>query len=260
MLELITQKDRDFVQNIENFDEKGIEKFINKKLGEITIAIETAIGNANKAKDEIQKAKNFNTDSDWQTHIPIFGPWLGKTSAEKQEMKSNMILEVADLQNESMVQMTTIIKEVITFSTYNFEFAMRMNQVLSLVIVQGFVKSDGGTIRLTKDTKKEFQQMQKFLLDFIEKHGKHKSTINNLQAELDKKNQIDDEQYKLIEKHYQEFIQYKNYNDKIIQEQECKIDELKDILNKRKNVFTNSISILALIVSIVSIVLYFTGY
>ncbi|EAJ1249545.1 hypothetical protein CJO65_05490, partial [Campylobacter jejuni] len=58
---------------------------------------------------------------------------------------------------------------------------------------------------------------------------------------------------------YQEFIQYKNYNDKIVQEQECKINELKDILNKRKNVFTNSISILALIVSVASIVLYFIG-
>ncbi|EAL9665085.1 hypothetical protein D0T64_07025, partial [Campylobacter jejuni] len=61
------------------------------------------------------------------------------------------------------------------------------------------------------------------------------------------------------EKHYQEFIQYKNYNDKIVQEQECKINELKDILNKRKNVFINSISILALIVSVASIVLYFIG-
>ncbi|ELQ4068970.1 hypothetical protein QSL92_000566 [Campylobacter jejuni] len=61
------------------------------------------------------------------------------------------------------------------------------------------------------------------------------------------------------QKHYQEFIQYKNYNDKIVQEQECKINELKDILNKRKNVFTNSISILALIVSVASIVLYFIG-
>ncbi|HEC1552116.1 TPA: hypothetical protein R1X44_000151 [Campylobacter jejuni] len=93
----------------------------------------------------------------------------------------------------------------------------------------------------------------------MEDHEKHKDTINNIQVELDKKNQIDDEQYKLIEKHYQEFIQYKNYNDKIVQEQECKINELKDILNKRKNVFTNSISILALIVSVVSIVLYFIG-
>ncbi|EIB2719198.1 hypothetical protein K8P62_000853, partial [Campylobacter jejuni] len=55
------------------------------------------------------------------------------------------------------------------------------------------------------------------------------------------------------------FIQYKNYNDKIVQEQECKINELKDILNKRKNVFINSISILALIVSVASIVLYFIG-
>ncbi|AXL41196.1 hypothetical protein A0L20_07230 [Campylobacter jejuni] len=93
----------------------------------------------------------------------------------------------------------------------------------------------------------------------MEDHEKHKDTINNIQVELDKKNQIDDEQYKLIEKHYQEFIQYKNYNDKIVQEQECKINELKDILNKRKNVFTNSISILALIVSVASIVLYFIG-
>ncbi|ELU3369392.1 hypothetical protein QPB50_001329, partial [Campylobacter jejuni] len=48
-------------------------------------------------------------------------------------------------------------------------------------------------------------------------------------------------------------------NDKIVQEQECKINELKDILNKRKNVFTSSISILALIVSVASIVLYFIG-
>ncbi|EJB6912539.1 hypothetical protein [Campylobacter jejuni] len=96
-------------------------------------------------------------------------------------------------------------------------------------------------------------------MSFIEDHEKHKDTINNIQVELDKKNQIDDEQYKLIEKHYQEFIQYKNYNDKIVQEQECKINELKDILNKRKNVFTNSISILALIVSVASIVLYFIG-
>ncbi len=31
MLELITQKDQDFLQNIENLDEEYIQKFINKK-------------------------------------------------------------------------------------------------------------------------------------------------------------------------------------------------------------------------------------
>lgn len=32
MLELITQKDQDFLQNIENLDEEYIQKFINKKM------------------------------------------------------------------------------------------------------------------------------------------------------------------------------------------------------------------------------------
>ncbi|WP_442884708.1 hypothetical protein [Campylobacter sp. CFSAN093238] len=155
--------------------------------------------------------------------------------------------------------MTTILKEVVIFFTSSFCIATRMNQALSLIIAQGFVKSDGKVIRLSKAAKEQFQQIQKFTLSFMEDHEKHKDTINNIQVELDKKNQIDDEQYKLIEKHYQEFIQYKNYNDKIVQEQECKINELKDILNKRKNVFTSSISILALIVSVASIVLYFIG-
>ena len=259
MLELITQKDQDFLQNIENLDEEYIQKFINKKISEIAIAIETAAENADKAKDRTQKAKNLNTDADLLTHIPIFGRWLGETSEEKKEIKSNMILEVAELQNESMNQMTTILKEVVIFFTSSFCIATRMNQALSLISAQGFVKSDGKVIRLSKAAKEQFQQIQKFTLSFIEDHEKHKDTINNIQVELDKKNQIDDEQYKLIEKHYQEFIQYKNYNDKIVQEQECKINELKDILNKRKNVFTNSISILALIVSVASIVLYFIG-
>lgn len=39
MLELITQKDQDFLQNIENLDEEYIQKFINKKISEIAIAI-----------------------------------------------------------------------------------------------------------------------------------------------------------------------------------------------------------------------------
>ncbi|EIT8204259.1 hypothetical protein L3L31_000056 [Campylobacter jejuni] len=51
MLELITQKDQDFLQNIENLDEEYIQKFINKKISEIAIAIETAAENADKAKD-----------------------------------------------------------------------------------------------------------------------------------------------------------------------------------------------------------------
>ncbi|HEG4827185.1 TPA: hypothetical protein SEE65_000407 [Campylobacter jejuni] len=84
MLELITQKDQDFLQNIENLDEEYIQKFINKKISEIAIAIETAAENADKAKDRTQKAKNLNTDSDWQTYIPIFGCWLGETSEEKK--------------------------------------------------------------------------------------------------------------------------------------------------------------------------------
>ncbi|EOH8019834.1 hypothetical protein ACMCLI_000456 [Campylobacter jejuni] len=84
MLELITQKDQDFLQNIENLDEEYIQKFINKKISEIAIAIETAAENADKAKDRTQKAKNLNTDSDWQTYIPIFRRWLGKTSEEKK--------------------------------------------------------------------------------------------------------------------------------------------------------------------------------
>lgn len=73
-----------FLQNIENLDEEYIQKFINKKISEIAIAIETAAENADKAKDRTQKAKNLNTDSDWQTYIPIFGRWLGETSEEKR--------------------------------------------------------------------------------------------------------------------------------------------------------------------------------
>ncbi|EAL3175383.1 hypothetical protein A8M17_06815, partial [Campylobacter jejuni] len=187
MLELITQKDQDFLQNIENLDEEYIQKFINKKISEIAIAIETAAENADKAKDRTQKAKNLNTDSDWQTYIPIFGRWLGETSEEKKEIKSNMILEVAELQNESMNQMTTILKEVVIFFTSSFCIATRMNQALSLIIAQGFVKSDGKVIRLSKAAKEQFQQIQKFTLSFIEDHEKHKDTINNIQVELDKK-------------------------------------------------------------------------
>ncbi len=86
MLELITQKDQDFLQNIENLDEEYIQKFINKKISEIAIAIETAAENADKAKDRTQKAKNLNTDSDWQTYIPIFGRWLGEISEEKKKL------------------------------------------------------------------------------------------------------------------------------------------------------------------------------
>lgn len=86
MLELITQKDQDFLQNIENLDEEYIQKFINKKISEIAIAIETAAENADKAKERTQKAKNLNTDSDWQTYIPIFGRWLGETSEEKKKL------------------------------------------------------------------------------------------------------------------------------------------------------------------------------
>ncbi|MFK0447421.1 hypothetical protein ACISOM_06840 [Campylobacter jejuni] len=167
MLELITQKDQDFLQNIENLDEEYIQKFINKKISEIAIAIETAAENADKAKDRTQKAKNLNTDSDWQTYIPIFGRWLGETSEEKKEIKSNMILEVAELQNESMNQMTTILKEVVIFFTSSFCIATRMNQALSLIIAQGFVKSDGKVIRLSKAAKEQFQQIQKFTLSFI---------------------------------------------------------------------------------------------
>ncbi|EOI0587607.1 TPA: hypothetical protein R2P16_001681 [Campylobacter jejuni] len=62
------------------------KKFINKKISEIAIAIETAAENADKAKDRTQKAKNLNTDSDWQTYIPFFGRWLGETSEEKKKL------------------------------------------------------------------------------------------------------------------------------------------------------------------------------
>lgn len=106
---------------------------------------------------------------------------------KKKEIKSNMILEVAELQNESMNQMTTILKEVVIFFTSSFCIATRMNQALSLIIAQGFVKSDGKVIRLSKAAKEQFQQIQKFTLSFIEDHEKHKDTINNIQVELDKK-------------------------------------------------------------------------
>lgn len=85
MLELITQKDQDFLQNIENLDEEYIQNLLIK-ISEIAIAIETAAENADKAKDRTQKAKNLNTDSDWQTYIPIFGRWLGETSEEKKKL------------------------------------------------------------------------------------------------------------------------------------------------------------------------------
>lgn len=86
MLELITQKDQDFLQNIENLDEEYIQKFINKKISEIAIAIETAAENADKAKDRTQKAKNLNTDSDWQTYIPILDVGLEKHQKKKKKL------------------------------------------------------------------------------------------------------------------------------------------------------------------------------
>ncbi|MBY7061856.1 hypothetical protein H0O07_03820 [Campylobacter jejuni] len=86
MLELITQKDQDFLQNIENLDEEYIQKFINKKISEIAIAIETAAENADKAKDRTQKAKNLNTDSDGKLIYQFLDVGLEKHQKKKKKL------------------------------------------------------------------------------------------------------------------------------------------------------------------------------
>ncbi|EJG9876370.1 hypothetical protein N1A41_001417 [Campylobacter coli] len=81
--------------------------------------------------------------------------------------------------------------------------------------------------------------------------------IKELEERLNKKRQIDDEQYKLIETHYQEFINFKMQMENDTKEKENKISDLKFKISKKNTAFNIIISSLALIVSIVAIILQF---
>lgn len=81
--------------------------------------------------------------------------------------------------------------------------------------------------------------------------------IKELEERLNKKRQIDDKQHKLIETHYQEFINFKMQMENDTKEKENKISDLKFKISKKNTAFSIIISSLTLIVSIVAIILQF---
>ncbi|EHA5532835.1 hypothetical protein JLZ80_001800 [Campylobacter jejuni] len=81
--------------------------------------------------------------------------------------------------------------------------------------------------------------------------------IKKLEEGLNKKRQVDDEQHRLIEMHYQEFINFKIQMENNIKEKENKISDLEFKISKKNAIISILFSSLALIVSIVTIILQF---
>ncbi|EOI6145188.1 hypothetical protein ACMU5N_000977 [Campylobacter coli] len=254
---LITKEVQNFLNNSDSYDEKSISNFVNNKLEEFTILVENSIADINKMKLKIKQAKDYDTSGDILSHIPVFGNFLGKSSEDKKEERTRLMLDIQDEQNKAIQQLTTIMQEIMQLSTCKFGIAMAMNQALIFLIAEGSIKRDGQTKRLSTETLKKFQEVQKFIQAFIDEHEQHSTFRNEMQKELEKKQKIDDEQHKLIETHYQEFINFKMQMENDTKEKENKISDLEFKISKKNTAFSIIISSLALIVSIVAIILQF---
>lgn len=251
---------------IKNCTPEELRILAKDQVKQIDMKIQEASKKIVRAKELAHKAKNIK-NSFFETINPF---------AESERDKKINALSDADIANaEAIGAQNELIQETIKLICCDMVFADLMINEMALMIYEKYEKDEKAMQSLSNDTKKiskeitatichqaqqriaEMQKAKQEIYETKEDIKDIEEDIKELEERLDKKRQIDDEQHKLIETHYQEFINFKMQIENDIKEKESKISDLEFKISKKNTTFSIVISSLALITSIASIILQF---
>lgn len=205
--------------------------------------------------EKIEKSKQLVKDAE-----NAKGGWfgIGKTS-QKTEINTKAISQ----QNEALVEMNMLIKESVMLTCCSIFFAKNMLEAMSAMMVSGFKDGDGNTIELSEDQKKHAQVILQQAKNFVEhqteyeaRQEKQEGDIKALQKDMREKDSLDEQQSQNISENRENILKNQqtiNQNREIIAKNAEAIERLKSKNNSQSLV----VSIIALVVSIVSLALHF---
>lgn len=216
---------------------------------------ENIFSNIVRVTEKIEKSKQLVKDAE-----NAKGGWLGigKTS-QKTELNTKAISQ----QNEALVEINALIKESVTLTCCSIFFAKNMVEAMSIMMVSGFKDTDGNAKELSEDQKKHaqviFQQVKNFVehqTEYEARQEKQEGDIKALQKDMREKDSLDEQQSQNISENRENILKNQqtiNQNREIIAKNAEAIERLKSKNNSQSLV----VSIIALVVSIVSLALHF---
>ncbi|WP_199879576.1 hypothetical protein [Campylobacter coli] len=251
---------------IKNCTPEELQILAKDQVKQIDMKIQEASRKIVRAKELAYKAKNIENSL-----IETLNPFAKSETDKKLEALSE-----ADIANaEAIGAQNELIQETIKLICCDMVFANLMIEEMSLIIAEQNNIHRSFTSNLSDDTKQttkeltqtiiyqaqqrivEMQKTKQEIQETKEDIKDMEDDIKKLEERLNKKRQVDDEQHRLIEMHYQEFINFKIQMENDTKEKENKISDLKFKISKKNTAFSIIISSLALIVSIVAIILQF---
>lgn len=239
----------DFKQNLVGKSEKEIEQIAKQKAIEIFQGIKDITTKIDSSKQLVEDAKNAKG---------VFFGLVGKTS-QKTELNTKAISQ----QNEALTEMNMLIRESIAFTCCSIFFAKTMLETMSAMMVGGFKDVYGNTMELSEDQKKHAQVILQQAKNFVEhqteyeaRQEKQEGDIKALQEDMREKDSLDEQQSQDISENRENILKNQqtiNQNREIIAKNAEAIERLKSKNNSQSLI----VSIIALVVSIVSLALHF---
>ncbi|OCR03721.1 hypothetical protein BA184_00885 [Helicobacter pullorum] len=276
-----------FQGQIKNYTPEELKNLAKEQAKQISIKIQEVSEKIVKAKRLSLDAKNVK-NSIWETLNPF---------AESEKDKKIDLLSEANMANSKAIGLQNdLIQGTIKLICCDMVFAELMMEEMALMVAE-LDKMHGNSIsalsddasktskELTKtilhqvaqrvkemqeikqgaqETKEEIQEIRENIKSIEENKEEIKENIEEIEEDIEeieerlrKKKQVDEEQHKLIEKHYQEFTNFKFQIQNDMKEKESKISDLEFKINKKNTTLSIVLSSLALIVGAVAIILHF---
>lgn len=268
----IQKLDKNEIATIEKMDKKSLQKYAEDKSTQILIKINDLAERIDDARDDAEKAKNMKAG------------WFGKT-----KKKANATSDALVKTNEALAQMNTIVQESIKFTCISVAFSTVMHKAMAEMVADGFKRSNGELVKLNESGK----DFAKIIISQAEDFSKRQLEIENLKEKQNKdisdmkshSDSRDDELERLIAqktldvinksdakdiRHDKEIAKLKktarsvlSKSDQNDEKHDRQIDELyrlieenrKFINQKSKNMIYSIISVLALCISILSMLM-----
>ena len=260
-------KDIEEVQGqIKNCTPEELKILAKEQAKQIDVKIQEVSRKIVEAKKLAHETKNIKN-----SFLETLNPFAKSEADKKFEA-----LAAADIANsEAIGAQNELIQETIKLICCDMFFANLMIEEMSLIIAEQNNIHRSFTSNLSDDTKQttkeltqtiicqaqqrivEMQKTKQEIQETKEDIKDMEDDIKKLEEGLNKKRQVDDEQHRLIEMHYQEFINFKIQMENNTKEKENKISDLEFKINKKNAIISILFSSLALIVSIVAIILQF---
>lgn len=233
---------------------KTIAQQMAHAIGEKIEAISEKIG---EAKELTKKAGKVKTD--W-SHRITFG-LFGKSATDK---RSELNTEVNIQQNEAIMEMNDLIQGSIALTACSITFAENMVQEMSLIMTSGFKDQDGNVAKLSENAKENAQMLIAQAKKSLEQHQKineNAKAIEAIKGDVSQNTQKIDKNKHSIDKNAQNIdsnMQNIDKNAQNIDKNAQSIEFLQKELAKSNNSkISLSLSLLAILLSLANLCLYF---